>query len=227
MQLQFTHVLNLAAEFSEVNSILVETPSDQVVKLSLLVKVASDVLDAEQLAEMVKTGQFKEIVALPQSTFDILRESGSPTVVLDWAELAGDSIEQVLMKGLYLVSVPEDFSGREELERVLALEHDLAIQRLMVMEPGERKTLLQLSAEEARGALLADLSEDELSWFASYLQDLSALARQLFAIKITQGPELVTVLRTSEELAQDFQRVLELAYQLSALEKQLGELQSD
>ena len=221
LQSQFTLVLNLAGEFNEVNSILVETPSDQVAKLSLLVKVASEGLDAEQLAEMVKSGQFKEILALPQNTFEILRESRSPTVVLDWARLAGDSIVQVVEKGLYLVSVPEDFSGREELERVLALEHDLAIQRLMVMEPGERKTLLQLSAEEARGALLADLSEDELSWFASYLQDLSALARQLFAIKITQGPELVTVLRTSEELAQDFQRVLELATNFRRLRSSL------
>lgn len=211
LQSQFTLALNLAGEFNEIDSILVETSSDQVVKLSLLVQAASEVLDAERLAEMIVSGQFREIHALPQSAIEILRESGSPTVVLDWAELAGDSIVQVVEKGLYLVSIPKDFSGREELERVLALEHDLAIQRLMVMEPGERKTLLQLSAEEARGALLADLSEDELSWFASYLLDLSALARQLFAIKITQGPELVTVLRTSEELAQDFQRVLELA----------------
>ena len=210
LQSQFTLALNLAGEFNEIDSILVETSSDQVVKLSLLVQAASEVLDAERLAEMIVSGQFREIHALPQNAIEILRESGSPTVVLDWAELAGDSIVQVVEKGLYLVSIPKDFSGGEELERVLALEHDLAIQRLMVMEPGERKTLLQLSAEEARGALLADLSEDELSWFAAYLQDLSPLARQLFAIKITQRSELVTVLRGSEELEKEFKRVLEL-----------------
>ncbi len=217
LQSQFTVVLNLAGEFSEINSMLVETPADQVEKLSLLVEVATVALDAEQVADMVESGHFKEILALPQTTFEILRETGSPQVVLDWAGLAGDSIVQVVEKGLYLVSLPVDYTGREELERVLALEHDLAIQRLMAMEPEERETVLHLSAEEARGALLSDLSEDELSWFASYLPDLSTKARQLFAIKITQNPELVTVLQGSKELEQEFERVLELATQFRRL----------
>jgi len=214
---QFTAVLNLAGEFSEINSILVETPADQVAELSLLVKVATEVLDAEQLADMIESGQFKEILALPQEAYEILRESGSPTVVLAWAELAGDAIEQVVEKGLYLVSLPAEYTGREVLERVLALEHDLAIQRLMAMELDERETVLQLSAEEARGALLSDLSENELSWFASYLSDLSTKARQLFAIKITQRPELVTFLKGSEELEEEFRRVLELATEFRRL----------
>ena len=217
LQSQFTVVLNLAGEFSEINSILVEIPADQVEKLSLLVDVATVALDAEQLADMVESGHFKEILALPQTTFEILRETGSPPVVLDWAELAGDSIVQVVEKGLYLVSLPAEYTGREVLERVLALEHDLAIQRLMAMAPEERETVLHLSAEEARGALLSDLSEDELSWFASYLSGFSTKGRQLFAIKITQRPELVTVLQGSEELKEEFRRVLELATEFRRL----------
>ena len=217
LQSQFTVVLYLAGEFSEINSILVESPADQVEKLSLLVKVASEVLEADPLADMVESGQFKEILALPQKAYEILRETGSPAVVLAWAELAGDSIVQVVEKGLYLVSLPAEYTGREVLERVLALEHDLAIQRLMAMEPEERETVLHLSAEEARGALLSDLSEDELSWFASYLSRLSTKARQLFAIKVTQRPELVTVLQGSEEQDEKFRRVLELATEFRRL----------
>ena len=222
LQSQFTVVLDLAGEFSEINSILVETPADQVVKLSLLVKVATEVLDAEQLADMVESGQFKEILALPLKAYEILRESSSPTVVLAWAELAGDAIVQVVETGLHIVSVPEDFSGPEDLERVLEIEHVVAIQRLMAMDRIERESLLQLPAEEARSALLSDLSDDELSWLASYLPDLSPSARTIFASSITNLPELVPVLRTSEDLGQRFQRVLELAANIPLLRTILG-----
>ncbi len=211
LQSQFSVVLNLAGEFDKISSILVETPADQVAKLSLLVKVASEVLEAEQLADMVESGQFKEILALPQEAYEILREGGSPTVVLAWAELAGDSIVQVVETGLHIVSVPEDFSGLEELERVLEIEHVVAIQRLMAMDPKERESLLQLPAEEARSALLSDLSDDDLSWLASYLPDLSPSARTIFASKISKTPKLVPVLRASADLGQKFKRVLELA----------------
>ena len=217
LQSQFTVVLNLAGEFDEVSSILVETPAEQVEKLSLLVKVTSEVLDAEQLADMVESGQFKEILALHQTTFEILRETGSPTVVLAWAKLAGEAIVQVVETGLHIVSVPEDFSGLEELDRVLEIEHVVAIQRLMAMDPEERESLLKLPVEEAKSALLSDLSDDELSWLASYLPALSPSARTIFASKITQMPELVPVLRTSEDLGQRFQRVLELAANIPRL----------
>lgn len=217
LQAQFAAVLSLAEDSAKIDSILSETPVDQVVKLSLLVEVASRVLDGEQLRDMIETGQFKEILALPQNTFEILGDTSSPPVVLDWAELAGDSIGQVVEKGVYLVAVPEDFSGREELERLLAIEHVLAIQRLMAMNPEERESLLQLPTEEARGALLADLSDDDLSWLASYLHGLSNPARRIFAVKVTQLPDLVSILLSSEELGERFKQVSELATQYAQL----------
>ncbi len=227
LQAQFAAVLSLAGDFNEISSILVETPAAEVEKLSLLVNAASEALDAEKLTDMIESGQFKEMLPLPQKAYEILRESGSPTVVLAWAELAGDSIVRVVEKGLHIVSVPEDFSGPEELERVLEIEHVVAIQRLMAMDGKERESLLQLPAEEARSALLSDLSDDELSWLASYLPDLSPSARTIFASKITQMPELVPVLRTSEDLGQRFQRVLELAANIPHLRTILDSVNPD
>ena len=217
LQAQFAAVLSFAGDFNEINLILVETPADEVEKLSLLANVASEALDAEKLTDMIESGQFKEILALPQEAYEILRETGRPTVVLAWAELAGDAIVQVVETGLHIVSVPEDFSGPEELERVLEIEHVVAIQRLMAMDPKERESLLQLPAEETRSALLSDLSDDDLSWLASYLPDLSPSARTVFASNITKTPELVPVLRASEDLGQEFKRVLELAANLPPL----------
>ncbi len=217
LQAQFAAVLSLAGDFNEINLILVETPAEEVEKLSLLANVASEALDAEKLTDMIESGQFKEILALPEKAYEILRESGSPTVVLAWAELAGEAIEQVVETGLHIVSAPEDFSGLVELERVLEIEHVVAIQRLMAMDPKERESLLQLPVEEARSALLSDLSDDELSWLASYLPYLSPSARTIFASSITKMPELVPVLRTSEDLGQRFQRVLELAANIPLL----------
>ena len=211
LQSKFVAVLSLAGKYARAESILNGTPAVQVEKLSLLVEVASEVLDSEQLRAMIESGQFEEILALPQNSFDILRATSNPALVLDWAELAGDAIVQVVETGLYLVAFPAAFPGREELEQVLALEHPIAIQELMQLDQEERDALLRLPSPEAREILLSGFSEEVLSWMAGYLRDLTASGQQLFAKYVVTRPELIPVLRNSKELADKFPRVLNLA----------------
>ena len=211
LQSKFVAVLSLAGEYARVEWILNGTTAEQVEKLSLLVEVASEVLDSEQLRAMIESGQFEEILALPQNSFDILRATSNPALVLDWAELAGDAIVQVVETGLYLVAFPAAFPGREELEQVLALEHPIAIQELMQLDQEERDALLRLPSPEAREILLSGFSEEVLSWMAAYLRDLPASGQQLFAKYVVTRPELIPVLRNSKELADKFPRVLNLA----------------
>ena len=58
-----------------------------------------------------------------------------------------------------MVAAPDEFLGRADLERVLAIENPIAIQELMKLEQEERDALLRLPSEEARKILLSDLSE--------------------------------------------------------------------
>ena len=211
LQLKFVAVLILAEEFPRVESILNVTTAEQVEKLSSLVEVASEVLESEQLGTMIDSGQFEEVFALPQISLDILRATGNPASVLGWARLAGEGIGQVVETGLYLVAPPSEFRGREDLERVLALGHPIAIQQIMNLEQAERDALLSLPSHEAREILLSGFSEEVLSWMAAYLLDLPASTKQLFAKYVVARPELIPILRTSKQLADKFPRVLNLA----------------
>ena len=208
---KFVAVLNLAGEYARVESILNVTTAEQVEKLSSLVEVASEVLESEQLGTMIDSGQFEEVFALPQISLDILRAAGNPASVLGWARLAGEGIGQVVETGLYLVAPPSEFRGREDLERVLALGHPIAIQQIMNLEQTGRDALLNLPSHESREILLSGFSEEVLSWMAAYLLDLPASTQQLFAKYVVTRPELIPILRNSKELAGKFPRVLNLA----------------
>ena len=208
---KFPRVLMLSLNHPRFEEFLAGLNVDNLEKLAELIAAADATMTPENLSVFLESDEIKRVFLLPQKAFEILRFSGNPTELIDWDELAGERIDQVVDTGLYLIASPEDFAVPEELERVLEIEHVVAIQRLMAMDRKERESLLQLPAEEARSALLSDLSDDDLSWLASYLPDLSPSARTVFASNITQLPELVPVLRASEEQEQEFKRVLELA----------------
>ena len=210
----FPAVLNLAEPNSKFQTILDGTTAGQVDKLSELVAVASGALEPEEIASLIDSGQFEEILALPQNSFDILRVTGNPALVLEWAGLAGEALVEVVETGLYLVAAPDAFHGRADLESVLAIENPVAIQRLMKLERSEREALLKLSPEEARATLLSDLSEEELSWLAGYLPDLPALAQQLLAYYVVQEQEFIPTLRESDVLQVKFPSVLNLALKI-------------
>ena len=103
---RFPAVLYLAETSSKFQTILNGTTAGQVDKLSELVAVASGALEPEEIASLIDSGQFEEILALPQNSFDILRVTGNPALVLEWAGLAGEALFEVVETGLYLVAAP-------------------------------------------------------------------------------------------------------------------------
>lgn len=204
-------VLVLAGEIPKFEEILNRVNLDEVAKLSQLVSAADATMGPEQIARMIETGQFEAIFKLSQVTFEILRVTGSPKLVLDWAELAGEAIALVVETGLYLVASPSEFHGREELNKVLAIDDPVAIQSLMKLDREERKQLLELPPEETRAALLSDLSKEELSWLAEYLPELPGAEQQLLVYHVVRAPILITLLENSEELNVRFRRALSIA----------------
>ncbi len=208
---KFPRVLMLSLNLPRFEDFLTSLSVDELEKLSELVSAAEATMTPENLAIFLESDQLIRIFSFPQGSFDILRVTGNPALVLEWSELAGEALVEVVETGLYLVAAPNTFQGRPELESVLAIENPVAIQRLMNLGPDQREAILQLSPEDARSTLLSDLSEEELSWLAGYLHDLPALAQQLLAYYVVQKQDLIPKLRDSEELQEKFPRVLDLA----------------
>ena len=214
---KFPRVLMLSLNLPRFEEFLTSLSVDELEKLSELVSAADATMTPEQLAIFLESDQLIRIFSFPQNSFDILRVTGNPALVLEWAGLAGEALVEVVETGLYLVAAPDAFHGRADLESVLAIENPVAIQRLMKLEQNERAALLKLSPEEARATLLSDLSEDALSWLAGYLPDLPALAQQLLAYYVVREQDLIPKLRESEELQEKFPRVLNLALKIPRL----------
>ena len=67
---------------------------------------------------MIEQGHFEAILALPRAAFVILQESKDAFVVINWADLAGEALVQVVETGLFLIAAPSSFSDDYDLSRV-------------------------------------------------------------------------------------------------------------
>ena len=211
LRTRLPRVLILALEVPRFGEILNRLSVGEVEKLAELVASADATMGPERIAQTIETGLFEELFHLPQVSFEILRVTGNPELVLEWAKLAGDTIAYVVETGLFMAASPSVFQGREELDQVIAIKDPVAIQRLMKLDREKRRRLLELPPEETRAALLSDLSKDELSWLAEYLPELPGAEQQLLVCHVVRAPILITLLENSEELKVNFRRASSLA----------------
>ena len=175
-------------------SILENTEVSQVAKLSELVALVEEI-DPGLLVEIIDTGQFEVILALPEEALEILRVTGDSKELIAWVELAGDLIVQVIEMELYRVASPSDLRDRAELELILALTDGEAIQKVMLLKQEDRDLLLGLPTEQTRSLLLTDLSIEQLSRLSSmYLTYLTPQSSSLLANYILLDPELMSIL---------------------------------
>ena len=194
LRLKFPRVLYLARTNSRFQTLLNNSTAAQVDKLAELVALADEKLEPEQLARTIDMGQFERIFSLPQSAFDILQVGGDPDLVIAWADLAGEAIVQVVETELYRIASPSEFRDRKTLERVLALQDPVAIQKLMGLNQVDQDLLLGLPTEQTRSVLM-DLSTEDLSWLTIYLAELPLHETNLLVDRILQEPALMSKLR--------------------------------
>ena len=211
LRTKLPRILELSIEVPRFEEILSRLSVNEVEKLAELVAAADATMGPDQIAQSIEIGQFESVFRLPLVSFEILRVSGNPELVLEWAELAGETISHVVETGLFMAASPSVFQGREELEQVIAIKDPVAIQSLMSLDPEERRQLLELPPEEIRSALLSELSKEELSWLAEYLPELPGAEQQLLVYYVVRAPILITLLDHSGELKERFRRALSLA----------------
>ena len=117
-----------------------------------------------------------------------------PDVVIEWADLSGESIVILVATELYRVASPSDFRDRADLERVLVLNDAAHIQKAMLLDREERDAVLALPTVHIKQVLEA-LSPDELSWLAkAYLTKLNAQERNVLVDRILREPKLIAEL---------------------------------
>lgn len=187
---KYSRVLDLAQKNTRFQSILDDTRVEMVKKLADLVALGEEKLGQEGLLAMIDKGQFERILALPDEAIEIFRVTGDPEVVTAWADLAGELIIRVVELEFYRVASATDFRDRADLETVLALEDATLIQKLMLLDPKERDTLLGLTSTHII-QVLHELTEEDLSWLASkFLTDLTPQQRNMVVDRILSVPEV-------------------------------------
>ena len=123
---------------------------------------------------------------LPAPAMDIARETRSVDAGIKWAALAGDSLPKVVELSLYRRTQPDQLS-RASLQRLLALEDQLAIVRLASIDRAARDTLFELNDNDLKN-LARSLTEDELSSLSRYLTGLQKEPRERVLRAVAANP---------------------------------------
>ncbi len=191
---KYGRVLELAETNSRFQGLLDDTPVEDVKKLADFVSVVEAKLGSVRLESLLDKGQFERLLALPQEVLEMLELGVDPDVVIEWANLAGESVVLLVATELYRVASPSDFRDRADLERVLVLDDAELIQKAMLLEREERDAVLALPTVHIKQVLEA-LSPDELSWLAkAYLTKLNAQERNVLVDRILREPKLINEL---------------------------------
>ena len=191
---KYGRVLELAETNSRFQGILDNTPVEEVKKLADFVSVVEAKLGSSRLESLLDKGQFERLLALPQEVLEMLELGVDPDIVIEWADLAGESIAQLVSTELYRVASPTDFRDRADLEHVLVLNDAEHIQKAMLLDREERDAVLALPTVHI-GPVLEEFSPEELSWLAKeYLTKLQAQERNVLIDRVLREPKLITEL---------------------------------
>ncbi len=225
LQSQFQWVVALAAESQIFRTILSELTSDEVGKLSALVVTSLNALEPQVFRQMIDSGQFEEILALPRPAFAILRDQKDPNVVIEWGDLAGGTLGQVVTTGLFRLADPSSIGSKERLERVLAIEHRGAVKKLLDLERDSQDRALELPADLTR-ELLTSLPDDHLALVVEYITELSLEEATLMAEFALAEPDVLPILSLSHNLRFKLPGVLTLSERNSDFRAILDEITS-
>lgn len=131
---------------------------------------------------------------MPEQAVQIARETGSLTKALGWSAVAGDRIDAVLEYDIHKRAEPKDFT-QQALARILSLQDRNAIMRMASLPLEAREVLFGVGSEDL-GVLARNLSENELTTLASYLDGLQAGPRERVLRAVATSPGKMQLLAT-------------------------------
>lgn len=180
-------VLRIAEGDSDFRTFLDGVSAPALPRLDEIVSMLVAAEGESSVARRLKDGSLNEAVHnMPDSGFEIARDTKSVAKGLAWTALAGDNIGAVLENGIYRKSEPEDFT-KPTLERLLSLGDRTAVARLSGAGREAREVLFSLSDSELT-SLSKNLSEAELTTLASYLNGLHGAPRDRVLRAVAANP---------------------------------------
>lgn len=126
------------------------------------------------------------VTRMPAAALDIAREAGKLETGLKWAAVAGDSLPQVVEYEIHRRTSPDTVT-KAGLQRLLALNDRLAINRLAALQPAMRDALFELD----KGALVRlarSLDEPQLESLSRYLSALDKGSAQRVLSVVANAP---------------------------------------
>jgi hypothetical protein len=126
------------------------------------------------------------VTRMPAAALDIAREAGKLETGLKWAAVAGDSLPKVVEYEIHRRTTPDTVT-KAGLQRLLALNDRLAINRLAALQPAMRDALFELE----KGALVRlarSLDEPQLESLSRYLSALDKGSAQRVLSVVANAP---------------------------------------
>ena len=191
---KYTQVLDLADESPQFRSLIEEVTAEEVGKLATLVVTVEQSVGREGLLRAIDDGQLKELLYLPQSAYDILRDTSNPGLVLAWAYLAGADLDAVVATELYKVATPESFLDAGDMKKILALGNKDAVRDVMLLNRLERDVLMALPASSV-AALATQFTAEDLRWLARYIADMEPRDANLLVDRLLRDASLMPKLQ--------------------------------
>jgi hypothetical protein len=126
------------------------------------------------------------VTRMPAAALDIAREAGKLETGLKWAAVAGDNLPKVVEYDIHRRAAPDTVT-KAGLQRLLALNDRLAINRLAALQPAMRDALFELE----KGALVRlarSLDEPQLESLSRYLSALDKGSAQRVLSVVANAP---------------------------------------
>ncbi len=187
-QKDYRETLSLAEELPEFKSILAKTTD--LSKISLLLDTTLNSTGRSQLVTSIQDGTFEQALSLPEISYRILENTHSLPIMVEWANLAGNQIKDVVELEIYKHLSPQDLERQLVIE-IISLQDSMAIAKLSLLDIGSIRNLLTISKHNLLS--LADkLTADDLQNLAGYLEELKQpQINQLVKFLLNSNPSIV------------------------------------
>ena len=187
-QKDYRETLSLAEELPEFKSILAKTTD--LSKISLLLDTTLNSTGRSQLVTSIQDGTFEQALSLPEISYKILENTHSLPVMVDWANLAGNQIKDVVELEIYKNLSPQDLDCQLVIE-IISLQDSMTIAKISLLDIGSIRNLLSISKHNLLS--LADkLTANDLQNLAGYLGELKQpQINQLVKFLLNSNPSIV------------------------------------
>lgn len=179
--------LELAARNAQFKAFLDSQKPETLPRLDEVVSLVLASEDEAGLLKRLDDGTLNEAVnVLPAPAMVIARETGSIDTALKWTALGGNDLPKIVDLGIYRRTSPDNLT-KASLTRILALDDQLAITRLVSLSPEARDTLFELDTNELK-SLARSLTDAELSTLSHYLTGLQKGPRERVLRAVAADP---------------------------------------